>query len=206
MPPATLSVTGKIRPNHTEVAVLISMLESLATRSAGALSFRRMDYADIPMFLDWVSRPHVAEWWDDPPTIDELEAWCAPAAGERGHVGYLAWLNGADPIGFIQTYVAVEGHEDGWWLNEHDPGVRGIDQFLANADQLGRGLGTAMVRAFAAKLFEDASVTRIQTDPSPHNMRAIRCYEKAGFHAAGEVMTPDGPALLMYRDRTSDVP
>ncbi len=109
------------------------------------------------------------------------------------------------PIGFIQSYVAVDSHHDGWWLNEPDPGVRGIDQFLANAEQLGQGLGTRMIRAFIAQLFDDSTVTRVQTDPSPDNHRAIRSYEKAGFRAAAEVETPYGIALLMYCDRIRGV-
>jgi RimJ/RimL family protein N-acetyltransferase len=72
---------------------------------------------------------------------------------------------------------------------------------MANAEQLGRGIGTAMVRAFVERLFADAAVTRVQTDPAPGNGRAIRCYEKAGFRAVGEVDTPDGPALLMVCER-----
>jgi RimJ/RimL family protein N-acetyltransferase len=104
------------------------------------------------------------------------------------------------PGGYIQSYVAM-GSGDGWWENEQNPGVRGIDQFLADSNQLGRGLGTAMVRAFVEQLFADPSVTRVQTDPSPENGRAIRCYEKAGFRVTREVDTPDGPALLMICDR-----
>jgi RimJ/RimL family protein N-acetyltransferase len=93
--------------------------------------------------------------------------------------------------------------EGGWWEDETDPGARGIDQFLANADQLGIGLGSAMVRAFVDRLFEDPQVTQVQIDPSPDNARAIRSYEKAGFVAGGEVVTPDGPALLMLRTRSN---
>ena len=78
------------------------------------------------------------------------------------------------PIGFLQSYVACKAG-DGWWPNETDPGVRGIDQFLADATRLNHGLGTAMVRAFIAQLFADPAVTRIQTDPRPDNARAIRC-------------------------------
>ena len=59
----------------------------------------------------------------------------------------------------------------------------GIDQSLANASQLGKGLGTKLVRALVELLFNDPEVTKIQTDPSPSNLRAIRCYEKAGFEA-----------------------
>jgi RimJ/RimL family protein N-acetyltransferase len=83
-----------------------------------------------------------------------------------------------------------------WWEDETDPGARGIDQFLANSSRLGQGLGTAMVRAFVDRLFENPRVTTVQADPSPANERAIRCYRRAGFVALGEVVTPDGPALL----------
>ena len=59
----------------------------------------------------------------------------------------------------------------------------------------------ATFNAFTDRLFADPAVTRIQTDPSPRNARAIRSYAKAGFSALGEVVTPDGPALLMVRER-----
>lgn len=112
---------------------------------------------------------------------------------------YIAYLE-AEPIGFIQSYVAVESG-DGWWVGQHDPGVRGIDQFLADAARLGQGLGTCMVRNFARLLFADLTVGTIQADPAPTNVRAIRCYEKAGFRQAGRINTPDGAAILMILDR-----
>jgi aminoglycoside 6'-N-acetyltransferase Ib len=166
------------------------------------ISFRPLAWTDLPMLCEWIARPHVAEWWDSPPSLAECEQEYGPLiAGDVPDRAYIALLDG-EPLGFIQSYVATESHEGGWWLDEHDPGVRGIDQFLADPGHLGRGLGTTMVRAFVDRLFEDPSVTRVQTDPSPRNARAIRCYEKAGFRAAREVVTPDGPALLMYRERS----
>ena len=50
-------------------------------------------------------------------------------------------------------------------------------------------------------LFNDPEVTKIQTDPSPSNLRAIRCYEKVGFERQGTVVTPDGPAVYMVQTR-----
>jgi RimJ/RimL family protein N-acetyltransferase len=176
----------------------------MPTRWAPALTFRPLTSADLPTLHEWLSRPHVAQWWGAVPSRAELEADFGPAiAGQAALRAFIALGDGV-PIGFVQAYTPAAWHHEGWWLDEHDPGVRGIDQFLANAEQLGQGLGTAMVHDFVAELLRDPSVTRIQTDPAPDNARAIRCYEKAGFRAAREVVTPDGPALLMYCDRAAN--
>jgi RimJ/RimL family protein N-acetyltransferase len=164
------------------------------------ISFRPLRLSDLPLLHQWILRPHVAEWWDRPASLAEIEEEYGPLVGGHSTTRPYIVLGNDAPIGFIQSYVAM-GSSDGWWPDERDPGVRGIDQFLAHPEQLGRGLGTAMVTAFVRRLFSDPAVTRIQTDPSPRNRRAIRCYEKAGFHAVGEVDTPDGPALLMVCDR-----
>jgi RimJ/RimL family protein N-acetyltransferase len=110
-----------------------------------------------------------------------------------------------EPTGFIQSYV-VMGSGGGWWEQETDPGARGIDQFLSNPEQLGQGLGSAMVYAYAFvnQLFQDPKVTKVQTDPAPENERAIRCYRRAGFVTVGEVITPDGAALLMVKVRSPE--
>lgn len=164
------------------------------------VTFRPLAFADLPLLHQWLARPHVAEWWTPTPSLAEVEEEFRPLiGGESTTRPYVVLADGA-PIGYIQSYVTM-GSGEGWWPDENDPGVRGIDQFLAHPEQLGRGLGTAMVRAFAQLLFADPAVTRIQTDPSPRNRRAIRCYEKAGFRSVGEVDTPDGPALLMVCDR-----
>jgi RimJ/RimL family protein N-acetyltransferase len=153
------------------------------------------------MLHEWLVRPHVAAWWSPSPSLAEVEQEFEPlVSGQSTTQPYLVLGDGM-PIGYIQSYVAKDSG-DGWWPDEQDPGVRGIDQFLAHAEQLGRGVGTAMVRAFVRRLFADPAVTRIQTDPSPSNSRAIRCYEKAGFRRLDEIDTPDGRALLMVCDRS----
>jgi len=165
-----------------------------------APTFRALTRADLPMLHGWLQRPHVAAWWRAPATLAEIEDdYFSAAALASSTRAYIALL-GAEPIGFIQSYVAL-GSGGGWWEEETDPGVRGIDQFLADEARLGRGLGSAMVDAFARRLFADPAVTRIQTDPSPDNERAIRCYRRAGFVDRGPIVTPDGPALLMVRTR-----
>ena len=122
-------------------------------------TFKPLTVHDLPMVHEWLQRPHVAEWWHEPTTLAELERDYLPGAMNATSTrAYISMLDDK-PIGFIQSYVAL-GSGEGWWEQETDPGTRGIDQFLANAEQLGRGLGSAMVNAFVERLFEDPAVTK----------------------------------------------
>jgi RimJ/RimL family protein N-acetyltransferase len=148
------------------------------------------------MLHEWMSRPHWVEWWGEPDPWEAFEADYGASVDDPSPLQrYIVSLDGR-AFGFIQSYIAKDCG-GGWWEDVTDPGVRGIDQSIASADDLGRGLGTAMVRAFVARLFTDPAVTLVQTDPHPRNARAIRCYQKAGFRPVKEIVTPDGPALLM---------
>jgi RimJ/RimL family protein N-acetyltransferase len=159
------------------------------------LSFRPLTLADLPLLHEWLNRAHVAEWWDEQRDLEYvLQTFGADLESPLMRMFFVCL--GGEPIGYIQEY-RVLGADPEWWTDETDPGARGIDQFLANAEQLGLGLGSRMVRQFVTGLFADPEVTQVQTDPSPSNARAIRAYEKAGFRRVGEVVTPDGPALLM---------
>jgi aminoglycoside 6'-N-acetyltransferase Ib len=167
------------------------------------ISFQRMTEADLSVLAEWLKRPHVVEWWEGCDSLEEVRAKYLPRlADESSAVPYFAYLDGV-PIGYIQSYVVMAtGH--GWWPDEQDPGVRGIDQFLADEQCLGKGIGTQMISEFMQFLFRDPSVTKVQADPAPTNARAIRCYEKTGFRRAGLISTPDGPAMLMVMERPCD--
>ena len=168
------------------------------------VTLRLMTEADIPMLYEWLQRPHIVQWWggeaERPKSLAETrENYLPRVLAEERVTPYIAMLDGR-PIGYAQSYIAMDSG-DGWWEDVTDPGVRGIDQSLAEKTDLGRGLGTQMVKALCERLFEDPAVTRIQTDPDPTNARAIRCYEKAGFRVLREIITPDGRALYMVRER-----
>lgn len=178
-------------------------LNNIVTNSNDSVTLRLMTEHDLAMLYEWLNRSHIVEWWggeEARPTLADVQEQYLPSVlAQESVTPYIAMLNG-EPIGYAQSYVAL-GSGDGWWEEETDPGVRGIDQLLANASQLGKGLGTKLVRALVELLFNDPEVTKIQTDPSPSNLRAIRCYEKAGFERQGTVTTPDGPAVYMVQTR-----
>jgi len=165
------------------------------------ITFRPLTEADLPALTEWRNRPHVVEWYGGTgPSLDDIQRKYRPRIADGAPVSpYFAYLDGR-PIGYIQSYVAMSVG-NGWWEDETDPGVRGTDQFLANEDELGQGLGTRMVSAFVERLFSDPEVSAIQVDPAPDNAPAICCYEKAGFRRVDEIVTPDGPAVLMVLRR-----
>lgn len=163
-------------------------------------TFRPLTEEDLPLLREWLNWPHLQEWWrEGEVSLDGLrEKYLPRIAGADAARPFVALLDG-EPAGYIQVYDASAGPE--WWPHRPGPGVVGIDQFLADGDRLGRGLGTAMVSAFVARLLEDPAVTEVRVDPRPDNPRAIRCYRKVGFRAVGSITTPDGPALMMVFDR-----
>lgn len=166
-----------------------------------------MNELDLPMLHEWLNRPHIVEWWggeEKRPTLAEvLERYLPRVMAEASVTPYIALL-GDEPVAYAQSYVAL-GSGEGWWEDETDPGVRGIDQSLADPTLLNKGIGTRLVLALVELLFSDPAVTKIQTDPSPNNHRAIRCYEKAGFVQQKIITTPDGPAVYMVQTRQAFV-
>ena len=157
--------------------------------------FRPLQTDDLPRLAEWLARPHVAEWWGPPEGLDEVRREYGEAMASDVVWPFVAVLDGV-PVGFVQVYDVMRA-DPSWWQDERDPGARGIDQFIADASLLGRGLGSRMVAEIVAQIFADPAVTKVQADPSPDNARAIRAYEKAGFRRTGRVTTPDGEAELM---------
>jgi aminoglycoside 6'-N-acetyltransferase len=154
--------------------------------------FRAMTADDLPLVKRWLAMPHVAEWWGEP------EDQFGLVTGDLTELAMDQYMVMTDnrPFAYLQCYDLAA------WNSGFGPqpqGARGIDQFIGELDMIGRGHGSAFIRNFADGLLA-AGTPRILTDPSPQNLRAVRAYEKAGFHRDRMVDTPDGPALLMVRD------
>ena len=157
-----------------------------------AYGFRPITPADLPMVRRWLESPAVREWWvdadgqpSDPIGEEDLKdrrvaMWIV------NHLG--------DPFAFIQDYDphAWAGHHFG----SLPPGSRGIDQFIGEPAMIGRGHGSAFIRAHVRTLMTRGAPA-VGTDPSPNNARAIRAYEKAGFVPREERATEWGRCLLM---------
>jgi aminoglycoside 6'-N-acetyltransferase len=155
--------------------------------------FRPMRAADLPLVKSWLTMPHVARWWGDPGEQFAL------VSEDLDHPAMDQFIvaNDDGPFAYLQCYDPTAWPNNGFGALPR--GARGIDQFIGEADMIDRGHGCALIRIFTDRLLE-AGTPRVLTDPDPANKRAVRAYEKAGFHKAGLVETPDGTALLMVRN------
>jgi aminoglycoside 6'-N-acetyltransferase len=163
------------------------------TTAIGPYQFLPMSAADLPLVRRWLQAPHVAQWWGDP------AAQFALVSGDLEEPAMDQFIIAKDnrPFAYLQCYNPTVWPEGG--LGPHPSGARGIDQFIGEADMIGRGHGSAFIRGFTDSLLA-AGTPRVVTDPDPSNLRAVRAYEKAGFRKDREVDTPDGRALIMVRN------
>jgi len=155
--------------------------------------FRPMSSADLPLVGRWLALPHVREWWGDP---EEQYALVSGDLDEPAMDQFICSVEGK-AFAYLQCYDLTT------WNSGFGPqpnGTRGIDQFIGEPDMIECGHGSALIRRFVDDRLQGGA-PRIVTDPDPANHRAVRAYEKAGFKKDRMVETPDGPALLMVRDR-----
>lgn len=154
-----------------------------------------MTEADLPLIETWLARPHVARWWG---AVEQELPKIRDALKLPGIDPYRVDYRGR-PLAYLQCYrVDAESPPA---LHDQPPGTRGIDLFIGEAERLTQGIGTAMIRAFVARLFADSDTPRVIIDPEPANLRAIRANEKAGFRYLRTVDLGWGPSHLMARDR-----
>jgi len=159
--------------------------------------FPPLTEADLPLVRRWLLEPHVSRWWDDPPD---------PSYPENEVAKYEGRIRGDDdptllflirhlgrPLGFIQCYLIDDDQEYSAAVALDAPAA-GIDVFIGEAAEIGRGHGPALIRAFLRDVvFPTYDVDECVIGPSVKNASAIRAYEKAGFHFFKDAAVPDEP-------------
>jgi aminoglycoside 6'-N-acetyltransferase-1b len=157
--------------------------------------FEPLKEDDLSLLYDWLNRPHIAEHWDGAISLRETRKKYMSAARCQTVSFYIAWLAG-QPTGFVQSYLAdkLENHV---WPSQCADGTVGIDYFLADPQQLGKGLGSKMVAQFCQMLFANPATTKIICDPAPDNALSIGCLKNVGFLPLALIETPDGQAIAM---------
>ena len=154
------------------------------------LNFRPLTRADFPLVVDWLARPHVAEWWGSPLDFGGVEAKYGPCIDRSDPTLLFTCAEGADAVGLMQIYRMADNPEYALAVGIDDAG--GIDLLIGDETRCGRGLGPRIIGGAAELIWSRyPEVSGALAGPSTRNARSRRAFEKAGFVALRQVTVPE---------------
>lgn len=160
-----------------------------------AIKLRPADINDLKLLRHWDEQPHVvaSDPNDDWQWETELEK--NPEWREQ----LIAELDGR-PVGFIQI-IDPFLEESRYWGEDVSPNLRAIDIWIGEADDLGKGYGTQMMRQALEKCFAAREVEAVVIDPLASNTDAHRFYERLGFKFVERRMFGEDDCFVMRLER-----
>ena len=142
--------------------------------SPAVVTLRPATPDDVALLRRWQAQPHVvaAGGGDD-------WGWEAQLARSPAWRELLIAETGGRPLGFLQ--IIDPALEDSHYWGEVPLGLRALDIWIGEAEDLGQGYGTQMMELALARCFAAPDVTAVLVDPLATNAAARRFYERLGF-------------------------
>lgn len=143
-------------------------------------AMRPMTEGDLADVSRWVNTPHVARWWDEHRSPEQVAAYYGPGIRGEDAVRYWIWEVNGRSIGFSQDYRISE-HPD-YALLCGRPDAIGFDYVIGEAAYVDRGLGTSLLWVFLRDLVVPAYdvATELFAAPDHRNTRSLRVLAKLG--------------------------
>lgn len=170
------------------------------------ITLRPASRNDIPLLDHWDTLPHVISATSDDPDADTAFdglGWDESFmfVDEHGPDVWQLLTAEADgrPIGMVQ--VIDPNLEPTHYWGDIEPGLRALDIWIGEAEDLGRGYGTDMMNATIDACFENPDVHGIVIDPLASNTRAHTFYERLGFQFVGPRWFGEDHCLVYRLDR-----
>lgn len=161
------------------------------------LVIRRMrDHRDdYELMVRWRNLPHVRRFWDPDLPVSTLESiteeYQPDTAADSVSTACIIELRG-EPIGFIQFYRWAAYPDEAKEAEiSFDENAWGLDVFIGDAEVIDKGLGTRAVRVLSDHLIDERGASEVSLLTDVKNVRAQRCYEKAGFRKVKQVLDTD---------------
>lgn len=159
------------------------------------ITVRSAEPADLTLLRRWDEQPHVIasnpnDEWDWEGELRRSPEWREFLIAE--HEGR--------PIGVMQIIDPLR-EETHYW-GDVPAGLRAIDIWIGEADALGRGFGTEMMRQALDRCFDDNDVSAVLVDPLESNTRAHRFYERLGFQFVERRRFGEDDCIVFRLERT----
>lgn len=140
----------------------------------GDIFLRPANIEDLDTLNFWDRQKHVI---DSDPNDDwnwEIELVRNPFWREL----LIAELN-KEPLGFIQ--IIDPYYEETHYLGSVEKGIKAIDIWIGEENNLGKGYGTQMMNLAIERCFNNPGIKYILIDPLASNTKAHKFYERLGF-------------------------
>ena len=164
----------------------------------GRIAFRHLREDDLPLLGRWLAQAHVHRWWHHDHSPEGVRRDFLPSVrGEEAGEDLVALLDGV-PVGFVQR-SRIEDYAEDFEplaaLTEIPPGALTIDYLLGSLDDVGRGIGTAVIRALVEDSWSSYPDCPVIIEAIvAGNTASWRALEKAGFRRIGQGdIEPDNP-------------
>ncbi|GAB2813267.1 GNAT family N-acetyltransferase [Lentzea nigeriaca] len=165
-------------------------------------SVRVLTPDDAGLVADWMNTPHVAAAWDQ---AWPLQRWADELARQLAGDHSLPCVASYDgrPLAYLEIYRVVRDRLAAHYpAGPHDLGVHVA---IGDPQDIGRGLGSALLRAVADGLLAaEPGCSQIVAEPNVLNPASQRAFRNAGFRYAGEVVFPHKKAALLIRPRAEE--
>ena len=163
-----------------------------------SVRLRPATVADVGVLSHWDRQPHVVAALGDDAGID----WADELTRDDGDTQQtlVAELDGR-PLGVVQ--IIDPAREATHYWGDVEPGLRAIDIWIGDADDLGRGHGTAMMTEALDRCFSSPGVTAVVIDPLARNTAAHRFYRRLGFVPSGRRTFGTDDCLVHRLERTA---
>ena len=172
---ATAGATGPVLARDLSGDPLVFETDPLHT-----FALRPMTEGDLGDVVRWVNAPHVARWWDDRRTPEQVAAHYGPGIRGQEPVRLWIWEVNGRSVGFSQDY-RISDHP-GFALLCGRPDAVGFDYALGETSRVDRGLGTKFLWVFLRDLVVPAydGVREVYAAPDHRNTRSLRVLDKLG--------------------------
>lgn len=157
-----------------------------------SVAFKKASPEHREVVLNWLSEPHIKEFWDTSPEHRDdilifMQGRKEPSPYWNGMFDYWIGSINGEPYCLLMTSEILSSQTDlpeGWrdYLSKAGK-TFSIDFMIGNKKYLGKGLGGITLERFTQFIHEaiDSAVDTFFIDPADSNPRAKHVYEKGGF-------------------------
>lgn len=144
-------------------------------------AIRPMTLGDLPDVVRWVNEPHVARWWDEHRTPEQVASYYGPALRGEDPTRLWVWEVNGRSVGFVQDY-RISDHPDYALLSSHRDAI-GFDYVIGEPAFVGRGIGTSLLWVFLRDIVWPAypGAREFFAAPDHRNKRSLRVLAKLGL-------------------------